>query len=59
MHLAASMVTIFGPAGMGETHLVVAVGRESIWNNYRVQFITAATLMTLAKAYGEDGSTST
>lgn len=53
------MVTIFGPAGMGETHLVVAVGRESIWNNYRVQFITAATLMTLAKAYGEDGSTST
>lgn len=47
-------VLFLGPPGTGMTHLAVSLGREAIWQNYNVQFVTATTLVAmLAKAHSD------
>nr|WP_272950202.1 ATP-binding protein [Sinorhizobium meliloti] len=45
-----------GPPGTGKTHLAVSLGREAIRQDYNVQFVTAATLVTVLAKPHSDGS---
>jgi DNA replication protein DnaC len=47
-------VLLFGPPGVGETHLAIALGRAAIETGHTVLFITATALIAaLAKAHAE------
>lgn len=47
-------VLLFGPPGVGKTHLAVSLGLKAIEAGYRVLFTTAATLIEkLTKAHAE------
>jgi DNA replication protein DnaC len=50
----AENVLIFGPPGVGKTHLAVGLGRAAVETGYSVLFVSATTLLaTLAKAESE------
>jgi DNA replication protein DnaC len=52
----AENVLLFGPPGVGKTHLAVGLGRAVVESGHSVPFTTATSLITsLAKAHG-DGS---
>jgi DNA replication protein DnaC len=50
----AENVLIFGPPGVGKTHLAIGLGRAAVEVGHSVLFVTATTLLTmLAKAESE------
>lgn len=50
----AENVLLFGPPGVGKTHLAIGIGRAVVEAGMSVQFMTATTLLTaLAKAESE------
>lgn len=52
-------VVFFGAAGVGKTHLSIALGVEAINQGYETQFIKASTLVNdINKAMDEDGGKS-
>ena len=52
---AAENVALFGPPGVGKTHLAFGLGRRAIERGYSVRFYTAANLLAqLEKALKED-----
>ena len=47
----AENILIFGPPGVGKTHLAIALGRAAVETNHSVLFVSATTLLAaLAKA---------
>ena len=52
---AGENVTLFGPPGVGKTHLAIAFGRLAVERGFSVRFYTAANLLAqLEKAARED-----
>lgn len=52
---AGENVTLFGPPGVGKTHLAIAFGRLAVDHGYSVRFYSAANLLgQLEKAARED-----
>ncbi|MFT3837948.1 MAG: IS21-like element helper ATPase IstB [Myxococcaceae bacterium] len=50
----AENILIFGPPGVGKTHLAIALGRCAVETNHSVLFVSATTLLAaLAKAESE------
>ena len=50
----AENILIFGPPGVGKTHLAIALGRTAVETNHSVLFVSAMTLLAaLAKAEAE------
>lgn len=50
----AENILIFGPPGVGKTHLAIALGRAAVETNHSVLFVSATTLLAaLAKAESE------
>jgi DNA replication protein DnaC len=51
---SAENVLLFGPTGVGKTHLAIALGRAAIETGHTVLFVTATALIaSLAKAHAE------
>jgi DNA replication protein DnaC len=50
----AENVLVFGPPGVGKTHLAIALGRAAVETGHAVLFVSATTLLaTLARAEAE------
>jgi DNA replication protein DnaC len=50
----AENILIFGPPGVGKTHLAIALGRAAVETGHAVLFVSATTLLaTLARAEAE------
>src|SRR5689334_3137342 len=50
----AENVLLFGPPGVGKTHLAIGLGRAAVEAGHSVLFVTATTLLTtLARAQSE------
>lgn len=51
---SAENLLLFGPPGVGETHLAIALGRAAVEHGHSVLFVTATALLTaLARAESE------
>jgi DNA replication protein DnaC len=50
----AENILLFGPPGVGKTHLAIGLGRAAVEAGHSVLFVTATTLLTsLARAHAE------
>lgn len=49
-------VTLFGPPGVGKTHLALGLGRLAVEHGYTVRFYSAATLLGLLEKAVRDGT---
>lgn len=53
---AGENVTLFGPPGVGKTHLALGLGRLAVEHGYTVRFYSAATLLGLLEKAVRDGT---
>ena len=51
---AGENVTLFGPPGVGKTHLALGLGRLAVEHGYTVRFYSAATLLGLLQKAARD-----
>lgn len=53
---AGENVTLFGPPGVGKTHLALGLGRLAVEHGYTARFYSAATLLGLLEKAVRDGT---